>query len=95
LGKGHGLNLRLLCDVIWKLSKIVTHYQENADPSVFIRKAITLPGTLGKEDTAITSQGLEDEVAGLAAMKNQSVVLWDVFLRRISIHRTSQFGSFA
>ena len=61
--------------VIWKLSKIVTHYQENSDPSVFIRKAITLPGTIGTEDTAITSQGLEDDTAGPAAMKNQSVVL--------------------
>ena len=94
-GIGHGLNLRLVCNVIWKLSKIVTHYQENSDPSVYIRKAITLPGTIGTEDTAITSQGLEDEVAGPAAMKNQSVVLRDVFLRRISTLRTSQFGSCA
>ena len=58
-------------------------------------KTITLPGTKGTEDTAITSQGFEDEVAGPAAMKNQSVVLWDVFLRRISTLRTSQIGSFA
>ena len=78
-----------MCDVIWKLSKIVTHYQENSDPSVFIRKAITLPGTIETKDTAITSQELEDEVAGPAAMKNQSVVLLDVFLRRISTLWTS------
>ena len=64
LGIGHGANIRFVCDVIWKLSKIVTHYQENSDPSVFIRKAITLPGTIGTEDTAITSQKLEDEVVG-------------------------------
>ena len=84
-----------MCDVILKLPKIVTHFQENSDTSVFIRKAITLPGNIGIEDTAITSQKLEDEVAGPAAMKNQSVVLRDVFLRRISTLRTSQFGSFA
>ena len=84
-----------MCDVIWKLSKIVTHYQENSDPSVYIRKAFTLPGTIGTEDTAITSQGLEDDTAGPAAMKNQSVILRDVFLRRISTLRTSQFGSCA
>ena len=95
LGIGHGLNLRLVCDLIWKLSKIVTHYQENSDPSVYIRKAITLPGTIGTEDTSITSQGLEDEVAGPAVMKNHSVVLRDVFLRRISTLWTSQFGSCA
>ena len=80
-------------NVVWKLPKIITHYQENSDPSVFIRKAITFPGTIGTEDTAITSQGFEDEVAGPAAMKNQSVVLGDVFLRRISTLWTSQFGS--
>ena len=84
-----------MCDVIWKLPKIVTHYQENSDPSVYIRKAITLPGAIGTEDTAITSQGLEDDTAGPAAMKNQSVVLRDVFLRRISTLRASQFGSCA
>jgi len=84
-----------VCDVIWKLSKIVTHYQENSDPKVFIRRAIALPGTIGTEDSAITSQKLEDEVAGSAAMKNQSVVLRDVFLRRISTLRTSQIGSCA
>ena len=84
-----------MCDVIWKLPKIVAHYQENSDPSVYIRKAITLPGTIGTEDTAITSQKLEDEVAGPAAMKKQSVVLRDVFLKRISTLRTSQIGSFA
>ena len=95
LGIEHGLNLRLVCDVIWKLSKIVTHYQENSDPSVFIWKTITFPGTIGSEDTPITRQGLEDEVAGPAAMKNQSVVLRYVFLRRISTLRTSQFGSYA
>ena len=94
-GIGHGLNIRLVCNVIWKLSNIVTHYQENFDPSVFIRKAITLPGTIGTEDTAITSQGLEDEVAGPAGMKNQSVVMRHVFLIRISTFRTSQFGSCA
>ena len=84
-----------MCDVIWKLPEIVTHYQENSDPSVFIRKAITFPGTIGTEDTAITRQRLEDEVAGPAAMKNQPVVLGDVFLRRIFTLSTSQFGSCA
>ena len=84
-----------MCDVIWKLPEIVTHYQENYDPSVYIRKAITLPGTIGTEDKAITSQGLEDDTAGPVAMKNQSVVLRDVFLRRISTLRTSQIDSFA
>ena len=84
-GIGHGSNLRFVCDVIWNLSNIVTHYQKNSDPSVYIRKAITLPGTIGTEDTAITNQGLEDEVAGPAALKNQSVVLRDVFLKK-NIH---------
>merc|ERR1711991_461923 len=92
---GHGLNLRLVCNVILKLPKIVTHYQENSDPSVYIRKAITLPGTIGTEDPAIPSQGLEDDTAGPAAMKNQSVVLQDVFLRRISTLRAGQSGSCA
>jgi len=82
-----------VCDVIWKLSNIVSHYQENSDPSVFIRKAITFPRTTGTVDTAITSQGPKDEVAGPAAMKNQPVVLGDVFLRRIFTLRTRQFGS--
>ena len=84
-GIGYDLNIRFVCNVIWKLSKIVTHYQENSDSSVFIRKAITLTATIGTEDTAITSQGLEDDMAGPAAMKNQSVVLRDIFLSLIHI----------
>ena len=65
LGIGHGANIRFVCDVIWKLPKIVTHYQENSDPSVFVWKTITFPGTIGTEDTAITSQGLEDGLQDL------------------------------
>jgi len=61
--------------MVWKLPKIITHYQENPEASVFIQKTITFSGAIGTEHTAITREGFENETAGTAPKtkpKNQT-----------------------